>query len=183
MDHSEVTVSDYTACVADGACTAPEPDAGCNYTVSGRELHPVNCVNWQDASDYCAWMGKRLPTEWEWEWAARGRTEARTYPWGSAAPTCQLAVMYEGGGGCGQDTTWQVGSKSPAGDSLDGIRDMAGNVWEWTGSWYEPEEQSRVLRGGSWLDEASLSFETSYRISEDPGIPDMLFGFRCVGTP
>jgi formylglycine-generating enzyme required for sulfatase activity len=203
MDETEVTVEAYTACVDAGACT--EPPTGtmenyCNWMVSGREDHPVNCVTWQRAVDYCAWAGegtKRLPTEAEWEKAARG-TDAREYPWGdSPAPSCTHVVMRDDSAGCGMISTWPVGSK-PMGDSPYGAHDMAGNVWEWVADWYGngydavetnnptgPETGVlRVVRGGSWssLSDANF-FRAAGRLESDPTDDDEGVGFRCAWTP
>jgi formylglycine-generating enzyme required for sulfatase activity len=182
MDQDEVTVAEYTACVADGGCTSPNTGGSCNYGVSGRENHPVNCVDWFQADAFCTWSGQRLPTEWEWEWAARGRDEGRTYPWGAATPSCTYAVMYEGNAGCGLNRTWEVGSKSAAGDSRDGLRDMAGNVWEWTGSWSDSNEVYRVLRGGSWANSDATLFRAGYRRYSGPSDRGGADGFRCART-
>jgi len=131
IDKTEVTVDDYADCVTAGACTAPSTASSyCNWEVSGKGNHPVNCVNWSQAGEYCTWAGKRLPTEAEWEKAARG-TDGRKYPWGNEDATCEYAVMDDGVNGCGTDSTWNVCSKSPAGDSPYGLCDMSGNVWEW----------------------------------------------------
>jgi formylglycine-generating enzyme required for sulfatase activity len=86
LDAMEVTVAAYSACVTAGACTPPDAFVGCNWGVSGREADPINCLDWDQADRYCAWVDKRIPDEAEWEWAARGRDEGRTYPWGEAAP-------------------------------------------------------------------------------------------------
>ena len=152
IDRTEVTKAQYQRCVASGICAAPS----CSGT--GKGDHPVVCVSWQDASKYCAWAERRLPTEAEWEKAVRG-TEGRKYPWGNDAPDCSR-VNYSG---CG-DTTTAVGSY-PYGASAYGALDMAGNVWEWVADWYNdkyytksPAENPpgpdsgdvRVLRGGSW---------------------------------
>jgi formylglycine-generating enzyme required for sulfatase activity len=115
IDKYEVTVAQYRACVEAGACTAPSTGQYYNWGRSERENHPINGVDWDQAQAYCGWAGKRLPSEAEWEKAARG-TDGRTYPWGNATPTCGYAVMSQGGDGCGQDSTWPVGSK-PSGAS------------------------------------------------------------------
>ena len=103
MDTTEVTVAAYKRCVdrERGPCTEPRTGVYCNYGNEERGRHPVNCVNWEEARMYCAKAGKRLPSEREWEWAARGREEGRTYPWGEEAASCKRAVMSEGGAGCG----------------------------------------------------------------------------------
>ncbi len=183
MDQDEVTVAEFTLCVADGGCTSADTDPNCNYGVSGRENHPVNCVDWFQAEAYCTWSGQRLPTQWEWEWAARGREAGRTYPWGEETPSCQYAVFeYDGAPGCGQDRTWEVGSKSPAGDSRDGLRDMAGNVIEWTGSWFDSSEVQRVLRGGHWLTYIATFLRADLSYVSDPSNRDHTYGFRCART-
>ncbi len=131
LDETEVTVLDYKACLEDsGACGTPGTGAGCLWaTGTGVYQEPINCVTWQQAADYCAWNGKRLCTEAEWEKGARG-TDGRIYPWGTAAPTCSIAVIY----GC-VGSTQDVGTH-PQGDSPYGAHDMLGNVWEWTADWY-----------------------------------------------
>ncbi len=153
MDVTEVTVTQYKACMAAGACTAPSANwSFCNSGVSGKEQDPVNCVDWTQSRQYCQWRGAGfdLPTEAQWEMAARGdcakngstasdpncKSAMRTYPWGETAATCTYAVTHINGGiGCNAGGTWPVGSK-PAGDSPYGLHDMAGNVSEWTRDWY-----------------------------------------------
>jgi len=140
IDRTEVTLDAYNACIDAGYCTAIDDwHSGCNSDYySGRGNHPINCVTWQQASAYCSWAGKRLPTEAEWEKAARG-PDGRKFPWGNGAASCSYAVMYDesaGGSGCGLSSTMEVCSKSPAGDSPYHLCDMAGNVWEWVADWY-----------------------------------------------
>ena len=132
IDKYEVTASEYKACVTASGCTAANTDSGCNYNVSGKESHPINCVDWAQAKAYCTWAGKRLPTEAEWEKAARG-TDGRKYPWGNDALDCDHAV--HSANGCSNSSTAPVGSK-PAGVSPYGAEDMVGNVWEWVEDWY-----------------------------------------------
>jgi sulfatase modifying factor 1 len=203
MDETEVTVEAYAACVDVGECSEPSTDTYCNWMVAGREDHPVNCVTWYKAEKYCGFAGegtKRLPTEAEWEKAARG-TDTREYPWGdSPAPSCTHAVMDDaaaGGSGCGMGSTWAVGSK-PMGDSPYGAHDMAGNVGEWVADWYaSPYDATetdnptgpamgtaRALRGGSW---ANVSFTSSFRAARRADGPPFgasnSVGFRCARTP
>ena len=194
IDKTEVTVDDYAVCVTAGACTAPSTASSyCNWEVSGKGNHPVNCVNWSQAGEYCTWAGKRLPTEAEWEKAARG-TDGRKYPWGNEDATCEYAVMDDGGNGCGTDSTWNVCSKSPAGDSPYGLCDMSGNVWEWVSDWYDSGYYTnspasnptgpvsgppRVYRGGSWYSCARY-VRAALRNYVDPRSRSGSLGFRCV---
>ncbi|MCH9685354.1 MAG: formylglycine-generating enzyme family protein [Deltaproteobacteria bacterium] len=188
LDVTEVKVSSYERCLRAGHCTEAGKESGldgeysesgyCNRNHEGRGRHPMNCVDWHQAEAFCAWAGKRLPTLWEWEWAARGRDEARTYPWGEQVPTCERVVMDEGGNGCGKDRTWAVGSK-PKGNSRDGVKDMAGNVWEWTSS---GSDEERVVRGGSWFIFGPSFFRAGYRSTDSPSSRFGGVGFRCART-
>ena len=123
IDTYEVTNLEYAQCVAAGGCTRPFPREDFDHP-----KQPVGGVTWFQAASYCSWVGKRLPTEAEWEKAARS-TDARTYPWGNEYPDCTKAIFYyDRQDGCGTYRTWNVGSK-PAGVSPYGAHDMAGNVW------------------------------------------------------
>jgi len=166
IDKYEVTNRDYRKCVAAGTCAALESRSGFD-----APNQPVVLVSQREARVYCAWAGKRLPSETEWQEAAQG-TDDRRFPWGNAPPNCRLANYYE----CNKGQTLPVGSK-PAGASPCGALDMAGNVWEWV-------EENGVLRGGGWnrLDNVLLVTGRdhvfgNYR-SDD-------LGFRCVrdGSP
>ena len=194
IDATEVTVGAFRDCVSSGGCMEPESGDSCNWGRPDRVWHPLNCVDWSQANAYCKWKGKRLPTEWEWEKAARG-TDGRKYPWGDESADCDRAVIEnEAGSACGQGrTTFEVGSK-PSGISPYGLLEMAGNVWEWTSSTYyqsadqpvdkppgQPSGQPSlvVVRGGSWFDTARLarvSFRGKY--AADTQIPSL--GFRCA---
>jgi formylglycine-generating enzyme required for sulfatase activity len=207
MDLDEVTVDDYAGCVSAGGCSTPNTNGSCNWGKGGKGSHPINCVDWFQASAYCAWADKRLPTEAEWEKAARGgcetvtgdcKTGMRTYPWGEAAASCTYAVMKDGGAGCGTDGTLPVGSRSSAGDGPYGLRDMSGNVWEWCADWYDaiyyetsPSQDSkgpvgakshRVNRGGSWNNGGNF-LRAAYRNGGTPEDRGNNLGFRCARTP
>jgi formylglycine-generating enzyme required for sulfatase activity len=198
IDKSEATVADYGKCVQAGVCTPPktqEKSKYCNFGQQGRDNHPINCVEWLQAKTYCEWAGKRLPTEAEWERAARG-AESRVNPWGPGKATCDFAVLNIGGEGCGAGGTWPVCSKLK-GNTPDGLCDMIGNVWEWVSDWYEADfyktsptvnppgpvkspNNERVLRGASFTSELAESSRASNRFwfKSDVGLGN--FGFRCV---
>ncbi len=173
MDVTEVTVDAYRACVAAGVCARPGTGGNCNWEVPGRGNHPINCVDWTESATYCGWAGERLPTEEEWEAVARG-AGGRQYPWGEAAPGQQLCWGPTSGG-----HTCAVGS-FPAGDTPEGIKDMAGNVWEWTASEYAPRNTSRVTRGASWDNGHAFYVQAAYRGRYPPSYSDADLGFRCV---
>jgi len=186
LDRQEVTARQYTTCVAASICDEPTGTTNAdngdyNYGGADRSEHPINGVSWLDANTYCEWAGGRLPTEWEWEWAARGGEAARTYPWGhEPEPTCDFAVMFDEQIGCDGTVTNSVGSKSPNGDSVDGIQDMSGNVLEWTDSYYDSSQVTRVLRGGNGGSLNAESFRVDYRIGIDPLSRAVGSGFRCA---
>lgn len=206
IDRYEVRVDDYATCVAASSCTPAEvhgpkvapPEAEkfgpmCNARYPDREDHPVNCVDQAQAAAFCKFAGKRLPTEAEWEYAARGSDE-RQYPWGNDSPGCNKAVV----SGCaarvvGKASTQSVGS-FPRGKSPFGAHDMAGNVWEWVADTWEEDAYSRdrgadpkvegpgafgVLRGGSW-DFAPSHLASHYRLKFSRAIGHVSTGMRCA---
>ncbi|GAB4456622.1 MAG: hypothetical protein Kow0031_37770 [Anaerolineae bacterium] len=142
--------------------------------IAAKMDHPVVQVSWHDAQAYAEWAGKELPTEEQWEKAARG-AEGRKHPWGDDAPTKELCNFNKNVG----DTT-SVGHYSPQGDSSFGAVDMAGNVWEWTSSDYDISR--KVLRGGAWDDDES-NVRSANRINNVPDLRLDLVGFRCVVPP
>jgi formylglycine-generating enzyme required for sulfatase activity len=221
IDRLEVTVADYRRCVAAGECSAElldshaettssnnGPSAGlnnssssdptvnddCNWNHHERQNHPLNCVSWYQAVEYCEWRGQRLPTEAEWEKAARG-TEHNIYPWGNTTPTCAHAAMNDDD--CSPDGTQPVGQR-PKGASKYGALDMVGNVWEWTADWYDdvwygaspdvnpmgPQNGDfRVAKGGGWTDHIERemnSLRISNRYSYRPDLRFYFQGFRCA---
>jgi len=181
MDVTEVTVSAYEACVRAGACTADElaGAALCNWGKGDRKNHPINCVDWNQATAFCGWASKRLPTEEEWEYAARG-SDGRKFPWGSDAPASQLCWNRSTNQG-----TCAVGSFA-AGKSPFGLSDMAGNVWEWTSSGYSDDysknrtNAARVSRGGGWGGDVPSVVRSANRARNAPSIRSSFLGFRCA---
>ncbi len=192
MAKSLVTVEQYKACVDAGTCTAPDTGENCNWGVPERAQHPVNCVDWKQAAVFSAWAGGRLPSEAEWEYAARSAGKDWKYPWGDDDATCKRAVIREGDhGGCGRDSTWPVCSK-PKGNTKQKLCDMAGNVAEWVRDWYYysyngaptdgsawefPEAVNRVARGGSWKIGAENARSADRGIVA-PGVRANYLGFR-----
>ena len=211
LDKTEVTVADYGTCVAAARCSEPEAyralrgdfRQACNWRhPEGRQNHPVNCVDFVQATAFCAWAGRRLPTEEEWEYAARAGAEGRKYPWGNTAPDssrlnacgteCQpnlvakrffgVTPMYPASDGWPE--TAPVGS-FPAGASKHGVLDLAGNVWEWTATWYaaydgSSREDKRVLRGGSWGGGDPRTERATNRFRLEPNARAQFLGFRCA---
>lgn len=179
LDATEVTAGAYAECVAAGACDAPSRSRYGTWREAGKERHPVTDVTWYDATRYCEHVGKRLPTVEEWEWAARGRDEARPFPWGTLRPTSDLACWNREDAELG---TCPVG-EHPLGQSRDAVQDLAGNVAEWTASPFEGSERRRVVMGGSWRDELGARLQPSSRDwhkARDEGNGDL--GFRCAAA-
>lgn len=201
IDVDEVTVAQYRRCVDAKKCSAdglempfyggkdqPEFAAFCNWGKKDRDRHPINCVSWSQADAFCKWSGKRLPTDAEWERAARG-TDDRTYPWGNKAfldagkvanvgdeearkkyPDWPVSFYNDGFVG-----TAPVGSYE-AGKAPSGARDMIGNVWEWLADERAP---GRAVRGGSWNFDLRLA-RISLRGQADVTTRAADGGFRCA---
>jgi sulfatase modifying factor 1 len=187
IDRTEATIGSFRTCVDAGTCSRPaRTSTACTFDTGDAEL-PVSCVHWRDADAYCRSVGKRLPTEREWEYAARG-TLATPFPWGTL-PACTNAVTLvneRSAKSCAARPS-HVGTH-PGGASAFGVQDMSGNLEEWTADWYVeslgpgPAPRSgaaHVLRGGGWLSPPSMSRTTSRNwgsaIEAGPNV-----GFRCV---
>ena len=227
MDRFEVTTADYKACSDRGECKRASRtnewagitdgerkafDPLCNIREAdslGR--HPINCVTWEMAQTYCAWQDKRLPTEAEWEFAARG-PDGRKYPWGDEEPSAlflnacgkecvawerknhvEEGAMFDGDDGWVH--TAPVGS-FPKGASRYGVEDVVGNVWEWVADWHAPyaaddqvdphgpkEGEKRVMRGGAWNGAYDAWVRPTFRFGADPANKSYGVGFRCARIP
>jgi len=182
MAKTMVTNRQYRACVAAGACTAADT---CGHPSIGDDK-PQICVDFDQAQQFSKWVGGRLPTEAEWEYAARSAGKDRRYPWGDSAAMCANAVV-----GCGAKATLPVCSR-PSGNTEQGLCDMSGNAWQWVQDWYHPTYAGapsdgsaweapvgtkRVFRGGSWSSGPSDSQATS-RDRGDPALRICDLSFR-----
>ena len=208
IDKYEVSVNEYRTCLEAGKCSRPKDHARnkyCNFDAKGREQHPVNCLDWDQAQSFCQWQGGRLPFEAEWEKAARAGSTSR-YPWGQEV-SCQHAILDDGKtmgsvanepDGCGEDRTWPRGSRSA---NQFGLYDMHGNAGEWIHNWYAADAitqlyakgnlkgpdsgKRKLVRGGSW-DENRDNLRSSFRNVKEPVSGDGVYGsigFRCVYHP
>ena len=221
IDVTEVTVRAFTACVDAGRCAPATSPIGwegqetlrrkwaayCNYGKADRLEHPVNCVDYAQAYSFCDAAGKRLPTEAEWEFAARARGAQKLYPWGPMPPTVQHASLCEkecadlhareikeqhatiSTSSDGFATTAPVGSFRQ-GASPEGVLDLVGNVAEWTSTRHCPYSTpscavtAMVLRGGGWRDADPTSLRATWRSSTHAGWKDNAdIGIRCARTP
>jgi formylglycine-generating enzyme required for sulfatase activity/energy-coupling factor transporter ATP-binding protein EcfA2 len=188
MGRYEVTNRQYIRCVQAGICGKPGNQ---KYESTEYVLNPVTDVSWYDAATFCNWINGRLPSEAEWEYAARGGLEGKHHPWGNEPPSCAWDAENGANYSC-FDGDLPVGSYSP---NYYGLFDMAGNVWEWTASWYSARyiidqetdmpnplislEENRVLRGGSWGSNSGLLL-VSTRTRNIPEGRSFYFGFRCA---
>jgi formylglycine-generating enzyme required for sulfatase activity/tRNA A-37 threonylcarbamoyl transferase component Bud32 len=226
LDRTEVTTRAYLACTDKGECERPPEKVSwphitgeqikryspfCNGGQRERGDHPINCVAWPMADNFCKKRGARLPTEAEWEFAARGSSQ-RKYPWGDDPPgpkflnACgkECAAWGDAHGDrhrtmYAEDDGWvgtaPVGS-FPAGASVDGVLDLAGNVWEWVADWYGPYTEGavtdpkgpatgteRAARGGDFFGYEPEWTRPAYRWKTDPEAYNHAIGFRCAATP
>jgi eukaryotic-like serine/threonine-protein kinase len=190
IDRTEVTVGQYRACVDAGGCAPPMETSSATrpdyYDGGAFDDYPVLWVNWYDADTYCRWVGARLPTEAEWEKAARG-TDERVFPWGDVWNESHTNANDRLG------DTRPVGS-FPAGASPYGALDMSGNVWEWVADWFNEEYyissltrnptgplsgSERSMRSGSWYSRIAWQ-RAANRGSAEPNFSDDDIGFRCA---
>lgn len=211
IQHHEVTVGEFRECVQSGGCSRSEvagrrpclPADRCeaphrtartfNFDVDDRISNPVVGVTWRGAADYCHWLGGRLPTEAEWEYAARGPSSWR-YPWGRSAPSCRFAIMREAGkGGCGAEGPREAFEAQRRNYSWLGLVSISGGVWEWTADWYadayaadasRPQGPAqgthRVIRGGGWTTEDPTELRSAFRAAQPPDEVTDDVGFRCA---
>ena len=178
IDTTEVTVGHFKKFLAESGHTFSSDLWKNVYEVSPTDDHPMIYVSWHDATAYTKWAGKRLPTEAEWEFAARGGLVDKEYSWGDDGKLARnYANCYRTGGKDKWDqTTAPVGSFKPNGY---GLYDTAGNVWEWCQDWYDDSKFGRVLRGGDW-DNGSDYLRLAYRGYNSPYHSVSSYGFRCV---
>ncbi len=221
LDRHAVSVGQYRRCVEAKVCSVPDLAKGCNWPrppkkkspedegfedeeepderspalLANLDRHPVTCVSYFQADEYCRWAGKRLPSEAEWEKAARG-TRAPTYPWGKKVPSCALANYFVRK----KKYCRNKGETAAVTDYADvaspyGAVQLAGNVYQWVKDWYGKEYYGksdgrnplgplrgkyRVVRGGSWFSPA-VDLRATARGPLPPGMQLPYVGFRCAG--
>jgi iron(II)-dependent oxidoreductase len=182
IDKNEVTVGQYKIYVKETGKPKPKYFENPNFN---QDNQPVVGISWQEANDYCAWKGKRLPTESEWEKASRG-PDAKIYPWGHQVDETKANVL-------GMNDNYRYPAPVgmfPQGQSLYGLMDMSGNVWEWTDSWYQPYpgndqkndlfgKKLKVTKGGSWAANMDLA-RSALRGKMLPDQRQNYLGFRCA---
>ncbi len=194
---TELTLPAWTACVAAGACAeiAAITDDLCNRAEQGDDdALPVNCIDWQQAADVCAFVDARLPSEAEWEYLARSAGADEVYPWGDAPPSCDTVILdwEQNPDGCSRFGTYPV-CTVPAGNTAQGLCDLAGNVLEWAEDWFHddyagaPTDGSpdlrephtfRVMRGGGTG--SSEEVRSANRVFHPPEFWYPGLGVRCV---
>ncbi len=196
IDRTEVTTAQYAQCVAEGACTSLLPSYDNENPVS-----PVVWVRWSQADAYCRWLGKRLPTEAEWEKAARGPRDTRAFPWGDDLPNCTLANyrIEVTAGGCIKVCFWGGNAVDSylQGASPYGVLNMAGNIHEWVNDWVQSDYYSvsptsnptgpatgtsRMSRGGAWWTPRDY-LRVASRLGLWPDGGGNWVEFRCAAAP
>ena len=204
MMHNEITVGMYRMCVNASVCATPGTWDYCNWSsnASAKGDHPINCVSWFNMMEFVAWIGARLPTEAEWEYAARGQGQDITYPWGNASPMCDLVSYNQ----CNSGTS--AVCSHPTGNTNQNLCDLSGNVWEWVQDEYHSDYSSapsdgsgwctgtcpvnasdsnynasdsarRVLRGGGWYNSSALVRAAS-RDRNNPTLRYLYYGCRAA---
>ena len=198
MLETEVTVGAYRECVLDNVCIGLKTTGGiwadCNWSYEDRNDHPMNCVDWYQADEFCRWAGGKLPSEAQWEYAAGLQKKTLDYSRRYRAPDCTDVITAENGKGCNRDSTWPVCSKQVGHTTLE-LCDMIGNVSEWIedtwhdnyhdapsdgSAWLSDGDEMRVLRGGSWQLNVPDMMRVSFRREFPEDVADIGIGFRCV---
>jgi len=200
IDKTEVTVAGYRACVQDGGCPPPSATVDwkdikpeektkwspyCTWGKRKLDEHPINCVDWNQATTFCEWAGGRLPSEAEWEYAARGK-DGRLYPWGNTWDDSAVPAPHKG-----RDLPpAPVVGEHPKGASPFGVEDLVGNVWQWTDEYVDDHTRAGIVRGGSYFQPQGSMwyFPQAYKLTEHGKYLLMApskdragaLGFRCV---